>query len=196
MFRRIASVIFNFILRVFYPVEVYGRENISKENFLIIANHGHMFDPFLVNYAFKEHFYIIGKAELFKIPILRKILELADVFPVSRDQLDLGAIKTSIAKLAQSSLLLFPEGTRNHSLDPLEGKSGAIMIASKAEVKILPMVLVGNFKIFRPLKVFILPAREVGEYGFERLNSQAYKSIVDSLLNDIYTKLREETNDH
>lgn len=196
MFRTIFSEISKFLLKVFYPIEVFGRENISDEKYLIIANHGHLLDPFLVNFAFKKHFFVIGKMELFKIPLLKHMLKWADVFPVDRDQFDLHAIKTSIAKLKESSLLLFPEGTRNGTHQPLEGKSGAVMIASQAQVKLLPIVLVGNYKVLQPLKVFILPPREVGEFGFTRMNSRSYKTIINSLLDDIYSKLREESHDN
>jgi 1-acyl-sn-glycerol-3-phosphate acyltransferase len=196
MFRFVASTIANFILKILYPIEIYGRENITEEKFLVIANHGHLGDPFLVNLAFKKHFFVIGKSELFKVPFFKFVLDRVDVFPVDRNQLDLGAIKTSIAKLKESSLLLFPEGTRNGTLHPLDGKSGALMMASQAKVRILPVVLVGNYKLFQPLKVYILPPREVGEFGYTRMNSHAYKTIINSLLGDIYTKLREETDDH
>lgn len=196
MFRTIASALSNFILKILYPIEIVGRENIPDEKVLLIANHGHLLDPFLVNLAYKKHFFVIGKDELFKNPILKFILDRIDVFPVDRDQLDLRAIKTSIAKLHKSSLLLFPEGTRNGTLHPLEGKSGAIMMASQAHVPVLPVVLVGNYKFFRPLKVFILPSREVEAFGYTRMNSLAYKAIINALLDDIYTKLREETRDY
>ncbi len=196
MFRRIASAIVNFILKVIYPIEIHGRENIPDERVLIMANHGHILDPFMVNMAYQRHFYVIAKTELFKIPILKHLLNNVDAFPVDRDQLDLAAIKLSISKLKDSSLLIFPEGTRNGQLIPLEGKSGAVMMASQAKVDILPMAVVGNFKLFRPVKVFIMPVRAVGEFGFERLNSQAYRSIVNSLLLEIYEKLREESDDY
>ena len=196
MFRRFASGLVNFLLKLVYPIEIYGRDNIPEERVLVLANHGHLLDPFLVNMAYKKHFFVIGKTELFKIPLLRKLLYSIDAFPVDRDQLDLRAIKTSIAKLKESSLLIFPEGTRNGSLIPLEGKSGAVMMAAQAGVDMLPIAVVGNYKFFRPIKVFILPARSVHEFGYERLNSQAYGGIVNSLLAEIYQKIQEETNDY
>ncbi|NLY72338.1 MAG: 1-acyl-sn-glycerol-3-phosphate acyltransferase [Tissierellia bacterium] len=196
MFRKFASGLVNFLLKLVYPIEIYGQDNIPEGRVLVLANHGHLLDPFLVNMAYKKHFFVIGKTELFEIPILKYILYAVDAFPVDRDQLDLRAIKTSIAKLKESSLLIFPEGTRNGSLIPLEGKSGAVMMAAQAGVDMLPIALVGNYKLFRSLKVFILPARSVEEFGYERLNSRAYSGIVNSLLSDIYQKLQEETNDH
>lgn len=196
MFRKIASGLVNFLLRLVYPIEIYGKENIPEERVLIMANHGHIFDPLLVNMAYDKHFSAIGKAELFKNPLLNRIFTALDAFPVDRDQLDLRAIKTSIAKLEEASMLIFPEGTRNGSVIPLEGKSGAVMMAAQAGVDILPMALVGNYRPFRPLKVFILPSSSVDDYGFERLNSRAYKSIIDSLLTDIYSVIQEETDDY
>ena len=195
MFRRVISGLANFILKLLYPIEIQGRELIpDDENFLIISNHGHLFDPFLVNIAFGRHFFAIGKMELFRKPLFAKLFTAMDAFPVDRDQLDLRAIKTSISKLKESSLLLFPEGTRNGTVIPLEGKSGAIMMASQANVRILPMTLVGDFKPLRPLKVVIHAPRAVEDFGFEKMNSQAYRSIVNDLLDMIYSTLREEVN--
>lgn len=196
MFRKIASAIANFILRLIYPIKIYGSENIPDERVLIIANHGHLLDPFMVNIAYKKHFFVIAKTELFEIPILRFLLNRVDAFPVDRDQLDMKAIKLSISKLKKSSLLIFPEGTRNKTHTPLEGKSGAIMMAAQAGVDILPLAIVGSFKLFRPVKIFIEPKRSIEEFGFERLNSAAYRSIVDTFLEEIYEKIGEESNDN
>lgn len=195
MLRRFVSGLVSFVFKLIYPIEIVGREEIpADENLLLISNHGHLLDPFLVHIAFRWHFFAIGKMELFRNPLLAKFFRAIDAFPVDRDQYDLRAIKTSIAKLKESSLLVFPEGTRNGSIIPLEGKSGAIMMASQAKVRILPITLIGNFKPFRPLKAIIHPVVSVEDYGYERLNSQAYKAIVNDLLDTIYQSLREEIN--
>lgn len=193
MLRKFISFFVGFLLKLIYPIEIEGRENIPQhERLLIVSNHGHILDPFLIDLAYQKHFFAIGKMELFKNPLIASFFRAIDAFPVDRDQFDLKAIKTSISKLKESSLLLFPEGTRNGSIIPLEGKSGAIMMAVQAKVRILPMTIIGNFKPFQPLKVVVLPPVSVEDYGFEKMNSTSYKRIVNDLLDKIYSVLREE----
>ena len=69
-------IIFTFIYSVIFPTTVKGKENIPKEGAVILAaNHLSNWDPPLVGTFIPRHLAYMAKEELFKVPILKNILE-------------------------------------------------------------------------------------------------------------------------
>ena len=99
-----------------HPIRVEGLENLPQgEPLLLCPNHSSNWDPILLMCALGRsvNLRIMGKNQLFKIPILRTFLRKMGVFPVDRGHSDIGAVKTSIQALRDGDLLMvFPEGTR------------------------------------------------------------------------------------
>ena len=99
-----------------HPIRVEGLENVPKEGpVLLCPNHSSNWDPILLICALgrEANLQIMGKNQLFKIPILRTFLRKMGVFPVDRGHSDIGAVKRSIQALKDGFMLMvFPEGTR------------------------------------------------------------------------------------
>ena len=79
-----------------------GLENLPQgEPLLLCPNHSSNWDPILLMCALGRsvNLRIMGKNQLFKIPILRTFLRKMGVFPVDRGHSDIGAVKTSIQAL-------------------------------------------------------------------------------------------------
>ena len=117
-----------------HPIRVEGLENVPKEGpVLLCPNHSSNWDPILLICALgrEANLQIMGKNQLFKIPILRTFLRKMGVFPVDRGHSDIGAVKRSIQALKDGFMLMvFPEGTRvrkkNRGARP---KGGVAMMA-------------------------------------------------------------------
>ena len=117
-----------------HPIRVEGLENLPQGELLLLCpNHSSNWDPILLMCALGRsvNLRIMGKNQLFKIPILRTFLRKMGVFPVDRGHSDIGAVKTSIQALRDGDLLMvFPEGTRvrekNRGVRP---KGGVAMMA-------------------------------------------------------------------
>ena len=97
---------------------------------------------------------IMGKNQLFKIPILRTFLRKMGVFPVDRGHSDIGAVKRSIQALKDGFMLMvFPEGTRvrkkNRGARP---KGGVAMMAIRAGAK-LPCFFPADLRIHDILRL-------------------------------------------
>ena len=81
-------IIFTFVYSVIFPTTVKGKENIPKEGAVILAaNHLSNWDPPLVGTFIPRHLAYMAKEELFKVPILKNILENVHTFPVKREVL-------------------------------------------------------------------------------------------------------------
>ena len=75
------------IANFLHPIRVEGLENVPKdEPVLLCPNHSSNWDPILLITALgrEANLRIMGKAQLFKIPVLRTFLKNLGVFPVNR----------------------------------------------------------------------------------------------------------------
>ena len=69
---------------------------------------------------------------------------------------DMGALKTAIEILKDNKVMaMFPEGTRSKTGEMGEFKRGASLIASRADVPIVPVRIVGNYKLFSKMELRI-----------------------------------------
>ena len=133
----------------FYRVKYVHKERIPKGSTLICANHTTLVDPLLVVLALgpKRQFSVMGKAELFRIPILGPFLRWVGVFPVNRGKSDVTAIKTALKALgSEKRLLMFPEGRRVKTGQINEAKTGAGMLALRGNVLVTPVYITARKK--------------------------------------------------
>lgn len=170
-------------MKIFYPYEVIGNENIPEGPAILCANHSNLIDPVLVAIAMdrKKHFAkFMGKKELFNKPILGNILSKMGGIPVDRDQNDIEAVKTTLATLKDGEkVMIFPEGTRQ-SEDGHEAKVGVVRIAIKTKVPLVPIYIPRQKKLFKKVKIII------GEsYYLESVPKDEYRRLTDELMENI-----------
>ena len=129
-----------------HPIAVEGLENVPKDEPVVLCpNHSSNWDPILLICALgrEVNLRIMGKNQLFKIPILRSFLRKMGVFPVDRGHSDIGAVKNSIQTLKDGAMLMvFPEGTRvRGKKNAVRPKGGIAMIAIRSGAKLLPVYI-------------------------------------------------------
>lgn len=109
----------------------------------------------------------LGKRELWNNPITRFIMEVWGVIPLQRSGPDRRALRRAHAALDRGELLgVAPEGTRSTSGTLQRGRPGAALLATTADVPIVPVVQWGiqdvraNLRRFRktPLHFRVGPA--------------------------------------
>lgn len=185
MFYTTVKGLANFVLRIFFRVEVTGREKVPDEGrFLLCANHASNWDPIFISIAFPRKISWMAKKELFKNKILAYLLKKLNVFPVDRDGSDISAIKNALRVLKEGNVLgIFPEGTRVSGFDIKNAKPGVALLSTKSKSLIIPVNIDSNYKLFSKVKITI---GEPDDFSSNYGQTNDYKEISINLLKTIY----------
>jgi len=127
----------------------------------------------------------MAKKELFDNPILRTIILRAGTFSVDRSKTDITAIKTALNLLKQGEkIVIFPEGTRADEDFAVAAKTGAIRIAEKAGVPIVPVYIPRKKSIWRRIPIVIGTPYFINSEK-RKLSSAEYDRLAESLMQSI-----------
>ena len=101
-------------VRFLFLADIKGSENMPKDGACFVCgNHISNWDPVFAAIAVKRPVHFMAKVQLFRIPLLGKLLRALGAFPVDRDAADIGAIKTALTYLKHDEPLgIFPQGKR------------------------------------------------------------------------------------
>lgn len=143
-----SSVVYEGYYKVACGLKIYGRENVPKDKFFIVAsNHMSAIDPFLVIAAIKRPVAYMAKKELFEKPVARFFLDLLGAFAVNREKLGVSTIKTALGiKKTNWVLGLFPQGTRETDGNMDNISRGFAGMAKTLKCDILPVSITGALK--------------------------------------------------
>ena len=125
---------------------------------IFCANHSNYIDPVLLGLTVgKEHWlHFMAKAELSASRLAATILKKVGVVFVRRGENDIGAIRTTMSLLKDGEqVCIFPEGTRVDAPDAVAAKAGAVRIAMRLGVPIVPAFISRNKRIFRKVDVVV-----------------------------------------
>lgn len=182
------------ILKFFLRIKVVGGENEPKDGrYLVLSNHTAALDPVIIRTSVHRPISYMGKKELFKIPGLSLLLRCLGAFPVDRSGADVGAVKTSIRLLKEGRWVgMFPQGTRHPGENPRETsvKSGAAMIAYRAEADILPIYIHrknNTPRLFGKIVVIIGKPIPFSSFNYNSEASGEYQRISNKIFDSICT---------
>ena len=116
--------LFSFIMEM----DVKGLEHFPHEGPVVLAaNHVTNFDVFPMQFALPRPIFFMGKAELFKNPLMDLVLRNLSGFPVNRGEKDEWAMRHAAKILAHGQALgMFPEGTRSKGVEGRENGIGSV----------------------------------------------------------------------
>ena len=137
-----------------YRVRVKGREHVpATGGFVLTPSHRSMMDILFTARVTPRRVRFMGKASLFKVPVLGAFFSALGGFPVAGDGTDRKAVRDSVTMLEAGDVLcVYPEGTRQHGpkIQPLQ--PGAAYLALRAGVPIVPVAIAGAEEILRARK--------------------------------------------
>lgn len=138
-----------------YRFEVTGTEKFPDQGgILLCSNHIHALDPPVVGMTSPRTVHFMAKEELFKVPVLGRILPQVNAFPVKRGMSDREALRSALRILKNGDVVgLFPEGTRSTDGVLKKGLSGAGFFALRGNADVMPCAIIGPYKPFRKVKV-------------------------------------------
>jgi 1-acyl-sn-glycerol-3-phosphate acyltransferase len=156
-----------FVRAVGVTVRVEGRERIPEGVCLFVANHTSAADPPAIVGAIPRRIAILLKESLFKWPIVGQAFRSAHFIPVNRSVRDSAIAsveKATEAMKVGQSFLIYPEGTRSPDGRLQEFKKGAVVMAIKAGVPIVPMICSGAHRIMEKRSLVLHPGEIVVEF--------------------------------
>lgn len=143
----------NFLLRAAYRVlldiDMRGREHVLKTGPLIIViNHTHFIDPVIPAALLRPDIFPMAKAEVFEGK-WGWVFDWYGSFPVRRGEADMNAFKHAFKLLrAGHVILMAPEGTRAREGGLQPAHEGVALIATRAQVPVLPIAIWGGRGVF------------------------------------------------
>lgn len=132
-------------------VTIEGAEKLKADTgYIYCANHLSQFDIFSFQGYFPRDFRWLAKEELFKIPFLGRAMTNAGAIAINRSQgrEALKSLQRAAARIQSgTSILIFPEGTRSADGELHPFKGGAMLLAIKAGVPIVPIAFTGSYAV-------------------------------------------------
>jgi 1-acyl-sn-glycerol-3-phosphate acyltransferase len=177
-------------------VRIAGTERIPQGTCLFVANHTSSADAPAVVGAIPRRIAILLKKSLFAYPIVGQAFHLAHFIPVDRSKQEsaIASLEKAIeAMRAGQSFLIYPEGTRSPNGRLQEFKKGAVVMAIKAGVPIVPIACSGAHRIMRKRSLQIHPGEilveflspiDASQYTFEereKLNMVVHDALAAGL---------------
>lgn len=127
-------------------VRIEGLANIPPGVCIFVGNHSSNVDPPAVVLSIPRRVSMLGKKEVFAIPLLGTALRLTSFVAVDRADREAaaGSIEEALRHLKGGiSFLVFPEGTRSPDGRLRRFKKGTFLMAIRAGVPIVPVSVVG-----------------------------------------------------
>lgn len=185
-------------VRLVYRVRVVGREHVPKSGPYVIApTHRSMLDIPLVGAITTRRIRFMGKQSLFRVPVLGTIFSALGGYAVARDGSDFGPVRESLKMLDTGEpIVVYPEGTRQHGGEIAPLQPGAVYLALKANVPILPVGIAGAEEVFRQRKgrlpgfgrIVVVVGEPIAPPVRER--SVVKRAIVDEISADLRVTLQ------
>nr|WP_205861163.1 lysophospholipid acyltransferase family protein [Planosporangium flavigriseum] len=156
--RRLAVALLKPFLTLFTHRTWLGMENVPASGGVIFAaNHISHADPLVAGhfvYDAGRWPQFLGKASLFRLPILGPFLSAVRQIPVHRGTADaVKALDSAVAAVKDGdTVIIYPEGTTTHEPDlwPMQGKTGVARLWLATDAPVIPIVMWGPEKIFDP----------------------------------------------
>lgn len=169
-------------------IKTEGRENIPDGPVVFAVNHQGYFDiPLMLTQMDKPN-PLLAKKEIQKIPLIRSWMqELRCIFIDREDaKQSMECLKQAQEQLKNGdSVVIFPEGTRNNGGELGEFKAGAIRVATRAKVPIVPVCLEGSYKLMDKKSLWIHPAavriKILPPVSTEEMNREEIRALPEQL---------------
>jgi 1-acyl-sn-glycerol-3-phosphate acyltransferase len=175
-----------FVRAVGVTVRVQGVERIPPGVCLFVANHTSAADAPAVVGAIPRRIAVLLKESLFKWPIVGQAFRSAHFIPVNRSAHESAMAsveKATEALRAGQSFLIYPEGTRSPDGRLQRFKKGAVVMAIKAGVSIVPIACSGAQKIMEKRSLVMHPGEIQVEF-LESIDTSEYTLEEREALNE------------
>ena len=181
----------------FSPVTIVGREKLPPGPAVYASNHLSYMDTPVLFAHLPFQFRILAKQSLWKIPFIGWHLHRSGQVPVDQStaRSSVGSLNRALAALKEGMpIVLFPEGGRAASGQTGPFRSGAAVMAIRAQVPLVPITLVGTWQLLpihtytlRPRPLLLVVGNPISTAGLTTrdagtLTQQAFNAITRTYL--------------
>ena len=188
-----------FFLDAFH-LKVSGVENLPRKGpFLLCSNHQSYFDPIVLGATlpwrmFRDTF-ALGTSDIFGEGFMRRLARWARVVVLDPDANLIPAMRAGAYGLSRGRvLMLYPEGERSDSGNPIVFRKGAAILSIHEQAPIVPVAIEGFYDAWPRYKklpklarlrmtigkpIFPPPALEASEAAYERLTAELKARVVE-----------------
>ena len=172
------------LLKRLFRVETTGTENEPETGgFIVCSNHLSYFDVIILSAVFKRQIRYMAKKELFKVPLLGRLITAFGAFPVDRKGSAVSSLKMSIKLLESGECVgMFLQGHRFYGREVestrSEVKGGVGMTAYHAKVPVVPVYIdtaKNKVRMFRKTVIRIGRPIQIDELGFVKGGAAEYE---------------------
>jgi len=147
---------------------VIGTAKVPDRAVVFCSNHESNVDPPVLFEALHDRLHILYKAELSKLPLLGRAMQVGGFIPIERQNREqsVAAISRGAASIrAGNSFLIFPEGTRSRARELLPFKKGGFIMALEAQAPIVPVAISGGRAAMRKGSPIVRPVHVTVRIG-------------------------------
>ncbi|HEX8815338.1 MAG TPA: lysophospholipid acyltransferase family protein [Terriglobales bacterium] len=129
-------------------VETHGLDKIDRSRtYIYMSNHVSNIDPPLMLPLIPGRTSVMVKKELFKFPILGKVMRLGSLVPVDRGNRDAGisAVRAATDVVKKNvNMTIYVEGHRSYDGRLLPFKKGPFYLAEACQIPVIPVTISGT----------------------------------------------------
>ena len=147
-------------------IHVLGQPELPSGPKIIVANHSNVTDGFILPFLIKEKLHYLIQADSFSLPVIGRLLALADQIPVhiGRGQEALEAAREKLG--LGHSVAIFPEGRLNDGRSFHRAGVGAARLAAESGATVVPVGFYVPEKYARMIKRFLHDRETTGRWQF------------------------------
>src|SRR6266403_162725 len=180
-------------------VQVLGLEKIDPaRTYIFMSNHISNLDPPITLPLIPRRTSVMVKKELFRVPILGKIMLIGSLVPVDRGNRDSGiaAVRDAVKALEQGlNMTTYVEGKRSFDGKLLPFKKGPFYLARECNVPVVPITISGTEKVMPKARFAIRPGAvtlifhkpiEPADFGTREIVMEKVRTAINSKLPEEY----------
>ncbi len=194
----------------FWIKKINGMENVPKDvPFIVAANHASYMDHFIIMCTLVPHLnkkiHHLAKKEHFDNIFKRAWHTYVGAIPLDRQKGGKEALQWAVNALKQQKIIaIHPEGTRSLTGKLQEAKTGVARLALLSRAPVLPIGLVGTFRILPKGKYIPKCSKAVmnigkpmyfNDYYGKKVNKKMLREITNGIMKEI-AKLSHQRYDY
>jgi 1-acyl-sn-glycerol-3-phosphate acyltransferase len=128
----------------------------------------------------------MAKAELFKIPVISKLITAWGAFPVNRGAGDRQSLRTALKVLEDGKVMgLFPEGSRSKTGELGEGQTGVAFFALRSDCAVVPVAIVGSYGLFRKVRIVYGKPLDLTQHREGKSSKETLAVVTQEIMREI-----------